>query len=91
MIRWVYLRTDDRVTDIARHFEAAAEWEVVGAIDSVNWGEGYDLRWRGVPVRLHDDEERSDELMRRCRGACRPGEWDQMFQVVAGGCPGRLR
>lgn len=82
MVRWIYLRTDNRVREVARHFEAAPGWEVVGPIDSANWGEGYDLRWGGVPVRLHDDV-RSDEVMRRGRGGCPPGEWERQFQVVA--------
>jgi hypothetical protein len=83
MTRWIYLRTDDRAMDVVRHFEVASGWELVGPVDSANWGEGYDLKWTGVPVRLHD-AERSDEVVRRCRGACPPGEWDRLFEVVAG-------
>jgi hypothetical protein len=89
MVRWVNVHTDDRVADIVRHFETAPGWKVLGAIDSVNWGEGYDLKWRGVPVRLHD-EERSDKVMSRRQGACVRGDWDRLFQVVVEEMSGKV-
>ncbi len=76
------LRTDERVCNVVRHFERRAGWTIVREIDSANYGEGYDLLFGSVPVRLYDDQ-RSDEVMRRIARHAERTEWEREITEVA--------
>jgi len=84
----VRLKTDERVHEVIKIFQDALEWSVEGKIDSVNYGEGYDLRFCGVPVRLYDDE-RSDEVELRLARKTE-GSWDEIFRSVSRDMAGQV-
>lgn len=88
MARYVSIQTDDRVHDIARLFDGHPDWVVLGEIDSVNYGEGYDLRFGDTPVRLFDTE-RSDEVLRDPRFKWGKN-WDTVFEDVVRRLQGKV-
>ena len=47
----VELHTDDRVTEVVELFRDRPEWSLLGKIDSANYGEGFDLQFRGEDLR----------------------------------------
>ncbi len=85
----VNLRTDDRVSDVVECFRNASGWSIVRAIDSVNFGEGYELEHRGTTVILYDDV-RSDEVHRRLHGVIRPEFWEAEFPNVVADMRGEI-
>jgi hypothetical protein len=77
----VNLHTDDRVGKVIESFKTLPDWQIVRPLDSLNYGEGYVLEWRSIPIYLYDDE-RSDEVYTRCKGRFKHGEWEGHFLDV---------
>ena len=82
------IRTDDRVEVIVSCFVDALNWELLGEIDSDNYGEGYDLLYKGMEVRLYDDE-RSDEALHQIYAGIFQ-DWEQAMEVAVAKMTGKV-
>jgi hypothetical protein len=80
MKTYLSVKTDLRVHDIVKYFEGTPGWTIIHEIDSLNFGEGYDLDYVGVRVRLFDDE-RSDEVLAHPKFKI-GNNWDEIFAEV---------
>ncbi len=55
------IKTDDRVARLAQIIAQNSRWRVVRELESLNYGEGFELSFQGLCATLHDSE-RSDEV-----------------------------
>lgn len=69
--------TNSRVRDLLIHLNEVKGLRLVGEIDSVNHGEGYDFKYDEIGVRLYDDV-RSDWVIANKKNL----SWDQAFELA---------
>ena len=74
------VKTDLRVKDFVQFFACEKDWKILGEIDSMNYGEGYDLTFNSVPVRLYDDL-RSDAALQHPNYKLGKN-WDEIFELI---------
>lgn len=88
MAVYLEIATDLRVKDLLPDLLGINGIEFSKEIDSVNYGEGFDLKYYGLDLRLYDDE-RSDAAL--ADDDFRKGEltWDQVFEKVVKNSSGK--
>ena len=62
MAIYIEIKTDNRVKEIVPHLLEIDGFILTGEIDSMNYGEGFDFKYKDLSIRLFDDE-RTDEVL----------------------------
>jgi hypothetical protein len=70
--------TDIRAKELLPTLLKLPKLNVVKEIDSLNYGEGFDITYEGLEIRLYDDY-RSDEVMSDAEFLNGKISWDQAF------------
>ena len=82
------IKTNLRVRDVATYFRGESGWQVLQEIDSVNYGEGYDLQYQSVKVRLYDSD-RTEAVLVHPRVKSHEN-YQEIFVEAKKECAGRL-
>ncbi|MCA9399385.1 MAG: hypothetical protein KC618_06525 [Candidatus Omnitrophica bacterium] len=77
--RFISVKTERSVHQLKDLLLKSKDWKLDKEVDSMNFGEGYDLYYLSVPVRLYD-EERTDAAILRMN-TC-GGSWEDNFKTI---------
>ncbi|MCA9405986.1 MAG: hypothetical protein KC684_05570 [Candidatus Omnitrophica bacterium] len=77
--RFISVKTERSVHQLKDLLLKSKDWKLDKEVDSMNFGEGYDLYYLSVPVRLYD-EERTDAAILRMN--TRGGSWEDNFKTI---------